>query len=106
MINLQTVAPWFSGLVALLALAISLAGARNKALTDKLARHSTRIDDLETRATKIEQTLTHLPNKDATHDLKVSIEQLRADIRVIAARVEPIASIADRLQEFLLEKAK
>lgn len=106
MIDLTLVAPWASAIVATIALVISLAAGRSKTLTDKLARHSKRIDELETRATEIEQTLKHLPNKDATHDLKVSIEQLRADIRVIAARVEPIASIADRLQEFLLEKAK
>jgi hypothetical protein len=105
-IDLQTIAPWFSGLVALLALGVSLIGGRSKAVADKLTRHSIAIDNLETRCTKTEQEIEHLPSKDATHKIELGLVELRAEVRVIAERVEPISSIADRLQEFLLERAK
>ncbi|MEX2126953.1 MAG: DUF2730 family protein [Xanthobacteraceae bacterium] len=103
---LQELQPYLSALIATVALAVSIITASKKALRDKMRWLADRIDVLEDRCTKIEGTLAHLPDKDSTHRLETAVTELQGQINVIAERVKPISSIADRLQEFLLEKAR
>jgi uncharacterized protein YPO0396 len=63
-----------------------------------------RVDLVEDRVTRVESELKHLPNKDVTHHLDQSIGELQAEVRVLSERIKPIAAVADRLQEALLER--
>jgi hypothetical protein len=90
--------------IATLAFAVGSAiyswvSARNKATTEK-------VDQLERRMTKVEGDIEHLPDKDMSHRMEISIAEMRGEMRVLAEKLNPVAAISDRLQEYLLEQAK
>ena len=105
-------AQWYSSGVSTLSLLIVILlawlGTRRteiNALKAEQAHQSSRIGKTETRLTSIEGELQHLPDKDAVHDLKISIAMLTTEVRVIAERVSPIKAIAERMQDALVEQA-
>lgn len=63
-----------------------------------------KVDVAEDNITRIMGELKHLPDKDVTHRLELAIGEMRAEMRGLSERVEPIAAVADRIQEFALEK--
>lgn len=63
-----------------------------------------RVDRLEDRVTKTEAEIAHLPNKDATHHLELTMAEMRGELRTLAERIKPIAAISDRIQEAMVEK--
>jgi prefoldin subunit 5 len=65
-----------------------------------------RIDALEDRVTRTESDIRHLPDKDKAHDLEKAIGDLRTEVSVLSERMKPIAAIADRVQEAMLEKVR
>ncbi|MPZ57601.1 MAG: DUF2730 family protein [Rhizobiales bacterium] len=104
--ELGTLAPWGSTLVALVALGVAIAGNRSKAMSEKMRWLADRVDKVEDRATAIETRLEHLPAKETTHRLEVSMTELRAEVAVLAERIKPVAAVSERLQEFLLDEVK
>jgi hypothetical protein len=104
--DLGTLANWAAVLVALAAIVISLAGNRAKALAAKIARLYERVDTVEDRVIKMESLIAHLPNKESTHRLEVSMTELRAEVQVLTERIKPVAAVSERLQAFLLERAE
>jgi hypothetical protein len=130
--DISALAPWASAIVALVALVVSLAGNRSKAhaakirtieerldvkagkqdvaeivtgLSSRTEAQAMRIDRLEDRTIKIEECLEHLPDKDVTHRLEMSLTELRGEMRVLAERIKPISAISERLQDAILERA-
>ncbi|WP_336802000.1 DUF2730 family protein [Kaistia sp. MMO-174] len=69
------------------------------ALSDKAAEHDRRLD-------KVENDLRHLPDKDLTHRMEMTLTKMQGDMAVLNERLQPVSAIAERLQEFLLEQAK
>ncbi|MDQ2084529.1 DUF2730 family protein [Xanthobacteraceae bacterium Astr-EGSB] len=112
---------WASVAIALGALVYTIYSGRSKARADKVVELEKlimakadkafvlaiddRVDKLEDRATKVEATVSHLPDKDFTHRLELSITQLRGEVSTLTESVKPVAAIAGRLQEAMLEKA-
>ena len=80
------------------------ASNRRKADSEQVGRLFGRIDAIEERVTKREADVRHLPDKDATHELKVSILEMKAEIAVLGERMKPVAAVSERLQDFLLER--
>lgn len=64
-----------------------------------------KLDILEDRATRIESDLRHLPDHSTVNKLESMIGKLSGDVGILSERIRPIASIADRLQEKILEQA-
>lgn len=60
----------------------------------------------ESRLTKIESDLSHLPDREQTHRLEIAVERLTGGLAMLDERLKPVAAISDRLQEFLLEQAR
>lgn len=118
------VAQILSALVALLAFFLSVRAIANRSNQEKLDRIETslatiddrmrkedarifsRLDGLESRTASIEAELRHLPSKDALHHLEKALLKMEGKIDVIAARVEPIKAISERIQESMLEHDK
>lgn len=74
-----------------------------RAEADARGRADAEIDE---RLSKVETDMGHMPSKEAFHAMDVTLAELRGEIQVLAERLKPVASIADRLQEFLYEEAK
>ena len=58
------------------------------------------------RLDRIETNMSHLPDQAHAQRMEISLAELRGQIAVLNERMMPVAGIADRLQEFLLERAK
>lgn len=59
---------------------------------------------LDTRVIRLENELIHLPDREQTHRLELSIAELKGHITGLDERLKPVAAISDRLQEFLLNQ--
>lgn len=64
-----------------------------------------KIDKVEDRVAQLESEFRHLPDRDSVHRMEVSLTELRGELKSMGEQLRPVASIADRLQEFLLEQA-
>lgn len=65
-----------------------------------------KIDKVEDRVAALENELRHLPDRSSVHSIQISISDLKGELRAMGAQLKPVAAIADRLQEFLLEQAR
>ena len=75
----------------------SEAGNKHTALAVK-------VDQLEDRVGRIEGELRHMPDKDATHSLEKSIVQLQGQLNAMSEQLKPVAAMAARMQEYLIEQ--
>lgn len=66
---------------------------------------SGKLDLLEDRTTRIESDLRHLPDHSTVNELQNMISKLSGEVGVLSERIRPVAAIADRLQEKILEQA-
>jgi hypothetical protein len=98
--------PWAAPIISLGTLVYAIISARSKATAERVADVEERVDKLEDRTTTIETDFRHLPDKDSTNRLEVGLAELKADVRVVAEGLKPVAAISNRLQEFLLEQAR
>lgn len=109
-------------LLAAASLATTIIMTRGKAAADKVAaleakladrasdgRVATlelRVDKVENRTTTIESELRHLPSRDQTHSMEISLQEMKGQLAVLTEKVGASASINQRLQEYLLEEAR
>lgn len=77
-----------------------------KNVTIQAAAVIAKVDILEDRVSRIEGTVQHLPDKDLTHRMEISLSELRGEMKALAERLSPVAATSARLQEFLLEQSK
>ncbi|MBW7968161.1 DUF2730 family protein [Bradyrhizobium sp. BR 10289] len=56
------------------------------------------------RVTKLETEVEHLPDKDVTHRLEMLLAGVQTEVRGLSERVKPIAAMADRIQEAMVDK--
>lgn len=115
---------WAPIVIAVLAfgwnIRIWIAGARKEELTKLDAR----IDEVEAlleehrrdgsfsrsqiaeRLTLIEGRLEHMPDLQSSQNMQLALARVEGRLDVLSERLIPVSSIAERLQEFLLEQAK
>lgn len=77
-----------------------------KAERDTVALHTATIDILKDRVTRIETDFKHLPDKDATHSLQVAISEMRGEVKQLRESIRPVAAMADRIQEAMIDQVK
>lgn len=70
---------------------------------DDVEEFETQLAKGESRLTKLEADMAHLPSKDSMHELQLTVEGMKGQLAVIAERVAPIKAISERLQESMLE---
>ncbi|MEY9358995.1 uncharacterized protein YPO0396 [Bradyrhizobium yuanmingense] len=80
-------------------------GLEQKAAKDTVSVAIAKLDLVEDRATRIESDLRHLPDHSTVNELQKMISKLSGEVGVLSERIRPVAAIADRLQEKILEQA-
>jgi uncharacterized coiled-coil protein SlyX len=102
-----------SALVAITALAISVISAGRRPMEGAIREVADDVDEMDkaiaqltVRVGSIERDVEHLPDVSSSHRLEIAMEQMRAELAVMAEKLKPVAAISDRLQEFLLEQAR
>lgn len=64
-----------------------------------------KLDKAEDRIARVEHELNHLPSRETVHRMEISLANLNGEMRALGEQLKPVASISERLQEFLLEQA-
>lgn len=63
-----------------------------------------KVDLVEHRVTVVENDLKHLPDQKTVNKLEGMIGTLSKDVGMLSERIKPIAAMADRIQEAIVEK--
>lgn len=97
--------------LAIAALAISIGGSLyiwltsgSRANAEQIGDTVKRVEECERRCDRLEVDLRHLPDRDQVQRMEITLTQMKGEIAVLNERLMPVAAIADRLQEFLLEQ--
>ncbi|WP_245446288.1 DUF2730 family protein [Metarhizobium album] len=112
--------PWVSGaisIITLLTLVKNMLSSGEKALAERVSKSeqeaNARLAKVEQKAIEydrriqaIESDMKHLPDRDAVHQLQVTMERIGGRLDTMDERLKPIAATNHRLQEFLLEQAQ
>lgn len=65
---------------------------------------SQKVELLEDRVFRIESEIKHLPDKDTAHRMEMAISRLEGRLETMDERLKPVASMANRMQEFMLDQ--
>ncbi len=95
-----------SALVAVTALLISMSTALRADTKKVLKDLDQDVDLLKSRMQTVEDHLKHLPDITTTHRLEKTMVELQGQLSVMAEKLGPVAKVADRLQEFLLDQSR
>ncbi len=104
MISWADLAPWVAIAVSIGALLRSQFSGRSKEVDQRIGIVIADLSLAKDKITRIEGELKHLPDKDSTHRLEIALGKMEAELGKLAAQVKPIAHMADRMQEAMLEK--
>lgn len=108
-LTLSPLIAWVGALSLLLNFGLSLWGilaSGSRANTTRLNEHEARLGRHDTRLGGVEQTLRSVPSTSDLHKIEMSLAGMAGDLRVMGQRLEPVAAIADRLQELLLQQSQ
>lgn len=119
-VELSAVAPWAAILIAALSLGYTIVSNRSKKIDEKIdelkpwieskssKEHTDvlqkKVELIDKRVTTVESELKHLPDKDTTHRLEITLKDLGNEVGRLSERIKPVAAMADRIQEALVEK--
>lgn len=80
--------------------------------SERMDRTDTRINDLGSRVSAVEQAMMNLPTREDLHNLSLGLAELRGDFREIrtslAATADSLgrnAAVTTRLEQYLLERS-
>ena len=103
---MENLLPWLSPTIAGAAFLYTVAANRGKAANDRVAKLETEVAALRQQVLEVSGNMRHLPDKDMSHSMALSLSELKGQLQVLAERLQPVAAISERLQEFLLEQAR
>lgn len=63
-------------------------------------------DGLDQRLTRVESEVEHMPDKDTAHRMEMAIARLEGRLEVMDERLKPVAAMATRMQEHLMENGR
>lgn len=100
---------WASGLSTLLALSITIwnlvtSGSRSNGKL--IASQSKRIDAVEAEQKALKRELEQMPDREMIHRIELSLVELRGEFGQVNERLRPVASIAERMQELMMQQAQ
>lgn len=107
--NASEIMPWVSIANGLLSLGTVIyvfltAGSRDN--TTAIKKVDERVLDLEQKFARMETDMRHMPSKDGIQRMEITLAEMNGKIAVLSERLQPVAAISERLQEFMLERAK
>ncbi len=113
--DIDTLLKVWSALAPFAVLAITLFSQRrlaersaiaSKADAVDLKEQVEKLDQLENRVVAVEGDIRHLPDKDAAHRLELAMQGLNGKMETLTERMKPITAMAERIQDFAMEKLK
>ncbi len=84
----------------------NMLSAGEKKLEEKVTKAETKLIEHDRRIQAAEAKLENLPNKESQHHIELAMAEINGRINVIAERLEPLAAVTVRLQNFLLDQGK
>jgi len=97
--------------IAALAVVISVLGSSRKGWEERIKAAvgatdevDLRVTEIERRIVRLERDIQHLPDKDLAHRMEMSIARLEGRLETMDERLKPVAAMAARMQEHLLER--
>lgn len=67
---------------------------------------SGKVDKVEERIAVIEAEMEHLPDRDATHRLELAIAKLEGRFDALDERLKPVAAMASRFQDYMIQQGR
>lgn len=104
MISWSDLPPWIAIALSLGALLRAHFGARTKEVDLRIGVVAAKVDLAEDRIVKLEADMAHLPDKDVTHRLEMALSDMKSEVGKLTERMKPIAAMADRIQEAMVDK--
>lgn len=100
--------PWLGSLALLISIGSSVylwmtTGSRDN--TAAIRKLDERLSVAEQHLVTISTDMRHLPNKDGMQRMEITLAEMNGKIAVLSERLQPVAAISERLQEFMLERA-
>lgn len=108
-LSLDPVLVWAGAILLLVNVATTLwnifsgPSRRNSAAISTL---QVRLDEHGLRVQRIEDRVQQMPDHDAMHRVELAIARMEGHIDRIDERLKPVAAIAERMQEIMLEQAR
>lgn len=107
--TVSEIASLASSIGALVALATTIwnilaSGARqNKARIDA---QETKLNAIEGRVAALEQSVRGMPSTGDLHKIELALSRMEGELGIMGQRLQPVAAIAERMQELLLQQAR
>lgn len=100
---------WVAGISLLLSFGTTVwnlinSGARQSAR--QIAQLTERIEDMDREVQRLMDKTDSMPNTDMMHRLELSMARMEGHIDRLDERLKPVASIAERMQEVLIEQGR
>ena len=108
-VDVGTLVLWAAACSTILTLGITVwnifsSPARKSA--DRLEAQGKRIEELERGLQRVEDRIAAMPNTNTMHELEVMLVRVEGRLDQLNERLAPVAAIADRMQEWMLENGK
>lgn len=107
---------WAAGLMTLANLANmlwSIFSGPTRKLSARLAELDARLAEVERRVerhsnqiTGLSQQVNSMPGHSALHQMELSITRMEGNISILSERLIPVAAIAEKMQEMMLQQGK
>jgi len=109
MLDLAPIVAWAAAIATLggaggLIWKLFWAGSGSKANGEKLDKLALTVGNLSDRMKTLEDEFKHIPDAKSFHAIELAMKGMSGKMDVIEERLKPIAGIAERLQEVLLNR--
>lgn len=84
----------------------NMLSAGEKKLEERVVKVEVKLIEHDRRIQAIENKFEHLPNKDGQHRIELGMAEINGRINVITERLEPLAAVTVRLQNYLIDQGK
>jgi NADH dehydrogenase FAD-containing subunit len=100
MMDIQPLMPWLS----FFALVISVGSSVTMFMTSGAKKNATTLSDHESRISKVENDIKHMPDKESVHKLQLDLTEMKGQIGIMAKSSEVTERTTRRVEEFLLSR--
>jgi hypothetical protein len=106
MTELLKLANEYGGALALIGSFAVLLISTKFATRGDLSDVAKKVEILEGRVSTLEGEIAHLPDKEITHRLELSLVEMKGEMAAMNEKLRPVAATAMRMQELLMERPR
>lgn len=77
-----------------------------KRIDAAIKERDTKIDEVEDRISRVEGELKGVPDRESVHKMQLEMVAMRGSIDVLSERLKPVAAMATRMHEAMIEERK